>query len=577
MLRRPLPHTLLLLRACAVALTERDLLRGMSVRSGCLVSGAGVRRRRSAQSFHMHYIRGGDGTVDGTHLRRQDGRSLCSASLSCSESSSEFSGGRDSSPPLPPERAGRNRVTSGPRALPTTEAVLSKLQVQIEDLVAHMAIPAELQRAHQCELLRLEALAQDLFGRGARLVPFGSLPAGLGTAQSDLDVALSLGNSWDEALFAQGAVGAARHVPAPSPSGASAIGVSLGAPQKQGMEREGLLVKGRKRGQKRRNDDPGRQERVRVLKRLGRGIRRHLKIPVEAILSARVPIISVTTSAGLRIDISAQTSVHVGSLTAEMLRTLVTSDRSVRDATLIVKTWAKARSINSAFEGTIPSMGYVIMFLHTLLRTQAIPDLMPARTADMSWRGRGHRVEVWRSDGVRTQLVLPFRRETGDCDGDVDGRKCIVSAPKPAECAISHGQETRTSTRAAQLLLSFFEHFSGAAAWTGSRVSARALPEADMPRPRCPLGDSNGLYVEDPFDESNNVARCLSRSGVLEVRAEISRAYALLLAGSDLDSVLTPKKISGDATRVQRAAGLGIRRARGGKGRSRRRKRMTWW
>ena len=98
-----------------------------------------------------------------------------------------------------------------------------------------------------------------------------------------------------------------------------------------------------------------------------------------------------------------------------------------------------------------------------------------------------------------------------------------------------------------------------------------------MPRPRCPLGDSNGLYVEDPFDESNNVARCLSRSGVLEVRAEISRAYALLLAGSDLDSVLTPKKICGDATRVQRAAGLGVRRARGGKGRSRRRKRMTWW
>ena len=70
------------------------------------------------------------------------------------------------------------------------------LQSEIEEFADNVTLSKKLSRLQQLEVSKLEDIAKDVFGMGARLLPFGSIAAGLGTVNSDVDVALSLGDAW---------------------------------------------------------------------------------------------------------------------------------------------------------------------------------------------------------------------------------------------------------------------------------------------------------------------------------------------------------------------------------------------
>ena len=301
------------------------------------------------------------------------------------------------------------------------------LQSEIEEFADNVTLSKKLSRLQQLEVSKLEDIAKDVFGTGARLLPFGSIAAGLGTVNSDVDVALSLGDAWDADMFARGAVGAARLVThEAADSSRLSEGVTL-----RGRRRERERAKRKKRGWA--QNDPVRGERVRILQRLARAVKKRLRqtVDIDLVLGAKVPVMKLTTSSGVEIDCTVQTRVHSGSITCDVLRMLAESDVRIRQLTLVgalrhrftgslrsftssdnacgcgsvsvspsvcvfvsvfvpnphpslstsvpaiqvVKSWARARGVKDAFEGTLNSMGHTLLLLYFLAKQRAIPDL----------------------------------------------------------------------------------------------------------------------------------------------------------------------------------------------------------
>ena len=198
------------------------------------------------------------------------------------------------------------------------------LQFDIEEFVNKITLTKKLSRLQQHELSNLQDIAKDVFGPAARLIPFGSVAAGLGTIHSDVDVALSLGNSWDAEMFARGAVGAARLL---TPGMAQRNEL----PSARGRSR----ASARKRTRTWAQNDPVRGERIRILRKLARAVETRARnlsqhCDIELVLRAKVPVMKLTMSSGVEIDCSVHTRVHSGSITCDVLRTLASSDERVR-------------------------------------------------------------------------------------------------------------------------------------------------------------------------------------------------------------------------------------------------------
>jgi terminal uridylyltransferase len=214
----------------------------------------------------------------------------------------------------------------------------------------------------------------------------------------------------------------------------------------------------------------------------------------------------------------------------QMLRCYSLCDPRVRPMVLFVKSWVKRRKINSSYSGTLSSYGFVLMVLHYLINV-ANPPVLP--NLQLPWRPHDNcttqgadraQIEGWEVDF--------WRRENE-----------IIEAAK-------HGVLTRNKESLGSLLAGFFQYYSSQGGypsfhWMGQVLSLRTkgglITKEEKGWVKAVTEQGAGKQVqhrylfciEDPFEQSHNVARTVTHNGIVAIRDEFRRAQRILRAVSD--------------------------------------------
>ena len=279
------------------------------------------------------------------------------------------------------------------------------------------------------------------------------------------------------------------------------------------------------------------------------------------------------TGAGVQCDINF--SAHLALQNSLLLRCYSLTDPRVRPFVLFIKRWAKVRSINSGYRGTLSSYGYVLMVLHYLVNVASpfvCPNLQqlapaqrpnPSTNDDLSTSSvNGYNVQFWRNEAEISHLA-------------------------------STNQLNRNEDTIGKLLWGFFEYFAHngtlsrgygrgfdwgrevlslrspgglltkqAKGWTGARtviegdsISGRqpglrdqrhdlTPAMAQAAQPGADQTNQNGrqasgghvkevrhrylFAIEDPFELEHNVARTVTHKGIVSIRDEFRRAWRII-------------------------------------------------
>jgi terminal uridylyltransferase len=221
---------------------------------------------------------------------------------------------------------------------------------------------------------------------------------------------------------------------------------------------------------------------------------------------------------GIHCDINFSNYVAIYNTT--LLRCYCKCDPRVREMGLFVKTWAKARQINTPYYGTLSSYGYILMVLHYLMniaKPPVIPNLQHiARDAD-AWAGKTD-IELFEGFDVRF---------------DSDEQKI--------ERAARAGQITENKQNLGALLHEFFWYYSDRQGfrWIDEVISIRTLGGILTKQSK---GWTEGKWagennrtrlrylfaIEDPFEIEHNIARTVGHSGVVAIRDEFRRAWDII-------------------------------------------------
>jgi terminal uridylyltransferase len=214
----------------------------------------------------------------------------------------------------------------------------------------------------------------------------------------------------------------------------------------------------------------------------------------------------------------------------QMLRCYSLCDPRVRPMVLFVKSWVKRRKINSSYSGTLSSYGFVLMVLHYLVNV-ANPPVLP--NLQQAWRPHNnctaHSVDSAQIEGWEVDF---WRREEE-----------IINAAK-------HGVLTKNKQTLGALLAGFFQYYSSQGGypsfhWMGDVLSLRTkgglLSKAEKGWVKAVTEQGAGKQVqhrylfciEDPFEQSHNVARTVTHNGIVAIRDEFRRAQRILRAVGD--------------------------------------------
>jgi len=252
------------------------------------------------------------------------------------------------------------------------------------------------------------------------------------------------------------------------------------------------------------------------------------------------------TGVGIRCDINF--SNHLALHNTLLLRCYCHCDPRVRDMVLFVKTWAKRRKINSAYHGTLSSYGYVLMVLHYLVNV-AIPAVVP--NLQLAWKPSKQR---------------PLGGSLGETT--VDGydvrfwRSELEIKKLAASGLLTHNKESVGS-----LLRGFFEYFAhqgnhvicGGFSWGIDVLSLRThggilskqlkgwvAAKTEITEPTAPGQDVKEIRqrylfaIEDPFELEHNIARTVVHHGIVAIRDEFRRAFAIIQSvgrGSEVEDL----------------------------------------
>lgn len=326
-----------------------------------------------------------------------------------------------------------------------TQQRAAQLSAEIQRLFDDLAMSADEMTARQSTVQRLQRLADELFvGRGPKLHLFGSSVNGFGFAGADMDMVLMV--SQMEPSEHAAAVETLHEV-----------FVKLGY--------EGLL----------------------------------------ALPKARVPVIKFKDPAtGFGCDICFNNGLAIRN--SLLLSAYASIDVRVRPLVFAVKKWAKARRVNSAFEGTLSSYAYVlcvILFLQT--RRQPILPVLQDMTA---MRGR-NRPQVM-VDGFDTYYYY-------DLD---DARLRNFGA--------------RNTENLGRLLFEFFMFFGWSFNFKHRVVSPRTgrlLSKEDKGWTKPVDKVTHNKYwfcIEDPFETSHNLGRTVDKGSLDNLRYEFRRGACIL-------------------------------------------------
>jgi terminal uridylyltransferase len=213
-----------------------------------------------------------------------------------------------------------------------------------------------------------------------------------------------------------------------------------------------------------------------------------------------------------------------------LLRCYSLCDIRVRPMILFVKAWAKRRMINSPYRGTLSSYGYVLMVLHYLINIVE-PPVLPNLQLE------GKRMGL--SDVIVEDYNVSFWRD----------EEAIMS-----RAAAGSLLRFRNQQPLGFLLRGFFDYYAGqgshvtgrgfwwandalslrtqgglltkqAKGWTGARTT---ITEAHGDEGRREVRHRYLMAIEDPFEVDHNVARTVMHDGIVKIRDEFRRAWAMI-------------------------------------------------
>ncbi|PVG00163.1 hypothetical protein CPB86DRAFT_872149 [Serendipita vermifera] len=242
-------------------------------------------------------------------------------------------------------------------------------------------------------------------------------------------------------------------------------------------------------------------------------LERETKFSVKPLPNARIPIIKLSLQPspsipfGIACDIGFENRLALEN--TRLLYSYAAIDpRRVRTMILFLKLWSKRRKINSPYHGTLSSYGYALLVIFFLVHVKD-PPVLP------------------------NLQQMPPMRPISPSDTHINGRN--VWFFDDSELLRQRWQSPNTET-IGELLLDFFRYFSRDFNYAGAVASIRAghLPKDSMEsnKPADPR-EGTSLWIEDPFETSFNVGRCVTRDGLYTIRGEFMRAVRILSAKYD--------------------------------------------
>ena len=244
-------------------------------------------------------------------------------------------------------------------------------------------------------------------------------------------------------------------------------------------------------------------------------------------------------SSGILCDINF--SNPLGIHNTALLHAYSVCDPRVRSMVLFVKLWAGRRKINSGYNGTLSSYGYVLMVLHFLVNV-ASPPVCPNLQLWIT-----QQLETTRAWPTRRTYIIPDPTDPLQVCQDMDIR-FNRNEKELADLASRH-LLSRNTKPLGRLLRDFFFYFgarginapNGGFNWTKDVLSLRTprglISKVDKGWTGARTTEEEGgkevrhrylFAVEDPFEISHNVARTVTHHGICAIRDELRRAVRIL-------------------------------------------------
>ncbi|KII83640.1 hypothetical protein PLICRDRAFT_127301 [Plicaturopsis crispa FD-325 SS-3] len=247
---------------------------------------------------------------------------------------------------------------------------------------------------------------------------------------------------------------------------------------------------------------------------LGDLLERETKFHVKPLPHARIPIVKLSLDPspglplGIACDIGFENRLALENTRLLMCYAMIDPTR-VRTMVLFLKVWSKRRKINSPYQGTLSSYGYVLLVIYFLVHVknppvlpnlQQMPPLRPISKEDTHVGGHN----TWFFDDIEL-----LRQRWG-----------------------SSNMET-----VAELLIDFFRYYARDFSYNTGVASIRAglLKKESKGWQNDLTGgryhdarERNRLCIEDPFETDFNVARCVTKDGLYTIRGEFMRASRIL-------------------------------------------------
>jgi len=264
------------------------------------------------------------------------------------------------------------------------------------------------------------------------------------------------------------------------------------------------------------DDDEASKDRASIVRRIGEALAARADDFAELSVrdGARVPIaLFKDLASGLDCDVSAHNPLALRN--TALLRAYASIDQRVRAVAYVVKSWAKARGVNSPPDGTLSSYGYVLCVLHYLQRTQ--PPLLPSLQ---------ELPPDWPQQSAIPTMLEPHPFEPGRA---VD---LYFHDPSPTSLPELRTAAARNAQSIGDLVAGFFEYFAWGFDYRDHLVSVRRPATGPAKKSRKAEDHlwppHSRLAVEDPFEPWYDVAHVVKPAKFALIRLEFMRAHHLL-------------------------------------------------
>lgn len=186
-------------------------------------------------------------------------------------------------------------------------------------------------------------------------------------------------------------------------------------------------------------------------------------------------------------------------------------DERVRQMGIFIKSWAKARDINTPYVGSLSSYGYILMVLHYLMNVE-YPPVIP-------------NLQAIAHDDTRHPIQIFEDLDTTFLDNPEAIKRVLANTP-------------RNTKPLGALLRGFYQYYTLPTGfnWMHDVISIRThggtLRKASKGWTQA--SQSNNvrlrylLAIEDPFEIEHNVARTVGHNGIVTIRDEFRRAWYII-------------------------------------------------